>query len=198
MASGYTIVGTTYEYNEKNELIRRHNLVRDEVHTYAYDSRGNMTSNGRSSFRWDNQNRLVQVIFPDGEGVRYAYDALGRRISKTTFNAQGQGKHTTYDEYEDNTWKVERERNQDGAVVAYTYDLEGCPLTITTGGETYWYVYNARGDVVALTDTGGAIKARYEYDEWGRLVAMYDEHDWVQEGYGTIGDIGIGPARPGW
>jgi hypothetical protein len=46
---------------------------------------------------------------------------------------------------------------------------------MTYAGETFWYVYNAHGDVVSLTDSTGAIKARYEYDAEGR----------VREGFGT-------------
>jgi RHS repeat-associated protein len=175
----------------------RHNLVRDEEHKYTYDARGNMTSNGRTKFYRNDDNQLIQAVFPDGEGVSYTYDAMGRRISKTTFNAQHKGLHTTWYDYEGSSWNVARERNKDGDVVAsYTYDLEGRPLTITYQGATYWYVYNAHGDVVALTDLTGAVKARYEYDEWGRLEAMYDETGRVREGYGTISDIGTGPTRP--
>ena len=33
--------------------------------------------------------------------------------------------------------------------------------------ETYYYHYNPRGDVVALTDKSGNISASYSYDNWG-------------------------------
>jgi YD repeat-containing protein len=70
VAGSYTIVGTTYQYNAKNQLMLRHNLVRDEEHKYTYDARGNMISNGRTKFYWNDDNQLIQAVFPDGEGVR--------------------------------------------------------------------------------------------------------------------------------
>jgi YD repeat-containing protein len=54
VAAGYKILGTTYKYNDQNQLIERHNLVRDEVHPYSYDDRGNLSSNGRIKYTWNN------------------------------------------------------------------------------------------------------------------------------------------------
>ncbi|PFP38243.1 type IV secretion protein Rhs, partial [Bacillus cereus] len=34
-------------------------------------------------------------------------------------------------------------------------------------GQTVFYHYSPRGDVVAMTDKDGQVVANYEYDEWG-------------------------------
>lgn len=38
------------------------------------------------------------------------------------------------------------------------------------GSNTYFYHYNAHGDVVALTDSTGSVVAEYEYDAWGNPI----------------------------
>ncbi|PEI96822.1 Wall associated protein [Bacillus toyonensis] len=37
-------------------------------------------------------------------------------------------------------------------------------------GQTVFYHYNPRGDVVAMTDTNGQVVANYEYDAWGNVL----------------------------
>ena len=68
----------------------------------------------------------------------------------------------------------------------FTYDAAGKPLTLEyhdtfdcqahTGGscgsscKTYYYVTNLQGDVIALLDSSGYVKAEYAYDAWGNHV----------------------------
>ena len=40
-------------------------------------------------------------------------------------------------------------------------------LHLSRGGETYFYHLNARGDVVAMSDSQGAVVNTYTYDPWG-------------------------------
>jgi RHS repeat-associated protein len=42
---------------------------------------------------------------------------------------------------------------------------------MTRDGETYYYHTNARGDVVAMSDSSGAVVNTYAYDPWGTLLA---------------------------
>ncbi|MEX2460399.1 MAG: RHS repeat-associated core domain-containing protein [Paenibacillaceae bacterium] len=81
---------------------------------------------------------------------------------------------------------------------SYTYDANDRPLSITFKGQTYWYVYNGHGDVMALTDQDGNVAARYEYDAWGLVTRMYNRFgERVREGMGWIGDLGSGNGSPG-
>jgi RHS repeat-associated protein len=41
------------------------------------------------------------------------------------------------------------------------------PLSMTRGGQTYYYHTNAHGDVLALTNANGDVVASYTYDPWG-------------------------------
>ncbi|MBH8598635.1 MULTISPECIES: RHS repeat-associated core domain-containing protein [unclassified Thermoactinomyces] len=43
---------------------------------------------------------------------------------------------------------------------------------MTRGGKTYFYQLNGHGDVVALTDSTGAVVNTYTYDAFGKLVSQ--------------------------
>lgn len=62
-------------------------LLEAEGVRYTYDAEGNLISkvapDGASwSYRWSASGTLIAVVRPDGEVVRFAYDALGRRVLK--------------------------------------------------------------------------------------------------------------------
>ncbi|HEX2347692.1 MAG TPA: RHS repeat-associated core domain-containing protein, partial [Ktedonobacterales bacterium] len=58
--------------------------------------------------------------------------------------------------------------------VSSLYDERGAPVSVQVGSSStsprYYYVYDARGDVVNLTDASGAVVATYAYDAWGNLT----------------------------
>ena len=49
---------------------------------------------------------------------------------------------------------------------------ESQTVTGSVYGDTYYYLYNDHGDVIALTDEQGNIVTTYEYDEWGNLISQ--------------------------
>ncbi len=68
--------------------------------------------------------------------------------------------------------------NSDGSIQStgqytdtYLYNADGQPLELLRqqGGATrrYWYTLDGRGNVVALTNSNGAVVDRYAYDPWG-------------------------------
>ncbi len=196
---GYTVIGTKYTYNSRNQLIHRNNEVRFEEYDHQYDGQGKLLTNGRSKYVWDDRGNLTKVTFPDGFGEKYTYDVLGRRTSKAQFNHKGNTQSVTNYHYQGDTWVITDETDKDGEITkSYTFDKNDRPLTITFKGQTFWYVYNGHGDVIALTDKDGKVAARYEYDAWGIVTKMYNsEGERVREGIGWIGDLNTGNGSPG-
>lgn len=66
VGQGYTLIGTHYKYNKRNQLIHRSNEVRYEAYDYTYDGEGNLLSDGRSKYEWNDRGQLTKVTFPDG------------------------------------------------------------------------------------------------------------------------------------
>ncbi len=61
------------------------------AYSYVYDAEGNMTSrsdaNGTTTFKYDNRNRLIQVLDSDipGGSLNYQYDAFNRLVARNDF-----------------------------------------------------------------------------------------------------------------
>lgn len=77
--------GRVAEYNALNQLIR------DGDALFRYDRRGNMVSRegsaGWSRYRYNGRNYLVAAETSAGKRVSFGYDALGRRIRKSSGSA---------------------------------------------------------------------------------------------------------------
>ncbi len=68
----------------------------------------------------------------------------------------------------------------------YVYSIDGVRLAMKAQGQTLFYHYNPRGDVVAMTDQNGQVVANYEYDTWGNVLKS--------EATGTAADNPFGYA----
>ena len=133
---------------------------------YVYDNNGNLTSNGNAAYTYDEENRLTTYNLPLSTGS-YAYDAFNRRVSKTV-NGVKTYFVSDFDE------EIE-ERNSAGALLAdYVYgDYLDEVLTMTRGGQTYYYHYDGLGSVTEITNAAGTIQESYTYDPYGQ-VSIFD------------------------
>jgi hypothetical protein len=57
---GYTVIGTNYTYNSRNQLVHRENLTRYEEYDYAYDDQGNLSTDSRSKYEWNALGQLTK------------------------------------------------------------------------------------------------------------------------------------------
>src|SRR5208282_2996394 len=64
-------------FNDVNEL------VVNQVFPNAYDANGNLIGDNTRTYKWDAENRLVQVSLKTQPSVNYtfSYDGLGHRIA---------------------------------------------------------------------------------------------------------------------
>ena len=82
---------TTYSHNPVNQYqqaVMALPFVPDQVTTFSHDDNGNLSEDGQGySYAYDYRNRLNKVEDYESSIVaEYAFDALGRRISKTVGN----------------------------------------------------------------------------------------------------------------
>lgn len=154
---------TDYTYDSMNILIKSSDAE------FKYNSNGSLAEkkvgNKTTRYRYDCENRLVKIEYPDGTYSQYTYDALGRRISKRYPDGT-----TIYYIYDGNN--LIQEINDKGQVVAsYVYGLRiDQPISMTQNGKTYYYLYDHLGSVIALTDETGKVVVEYEYDTWGNIT----------------------------
>ena len=133
----------------------------------AYDAIGNpLTYRDGMSMTWSGRN--LTGLAKDGQSISYAYDANGLRSKKTA----GGVNTTTY--YTSGGIKIGEYRAGTNTDVFYMHDEKGTIYGICINGITYYFIYNAQGDVIGLYDYYGAVVARYTYDAWGKPLSITD------------------------
>jgi RHS repeat-associated protein len=160
-------------YNEANQMLSFNDK------NITYDNNGNMASIintcGTTNYTWNARNQLVGIngFKPDCTTLTasFKYDALGRRIEKTI---NGVITQYVYDGMD-----IVQEKNQSGAVTAnYIRGLNiDEPLLRSTQNAVRFYMTDALGSVIALTDETGVIKTQYVYDPFGNVSISGEPSD---------------------
>ena len=119
----------------------------------AYDALGNPTTYRGHALTWGRIRQLESYRIDSNTLLTFAYDAKNNRIRK----------NSTIYEYEGN--KLLRESNTN-CTIFYYYDNEGV-IGCKIDNSSYYYEKNKQGDVTAIYDTDGNLKAQYVYDAWG-------------------------------
>ncbi len=134
---------------------------------YDYDEIGNLISDGIYSYTWEHGRELASITKSSGEQVLFTYDVTGMRTQQVQKDRSGEvvASYT----YIYNGGRLRR-MTYNNTVVDFTYDASGHPMTMTTDGQTYYYVTNLQGDVVCIKDSTDAIVASYTYDAWGKVL----------------------------
>ena len=156
--------GNNYSYNNANQLLNYNGT------TFDYDNNGNMISRtdaaGTTTYTYDSENRLIQLITPNSELITYKYDAFGRRIEKDV-----NGVVTRY-VYDKENIILEYD-GSNSLTASYTHNLLiDDPLALEKAGQTYYYHKDALGTITTLTDETGNIAQTYEYDSFGNIVSQ--------------------------
>jgi RHS repeat-associated protein len=142
----------TFSYNELGDCVSqtKTSVTPSEVTEYEYYVGGN----------------LKQVTLPDATEVEYLYDANSNRIQKT--NAT---EIIDY-HYAGSELKSEVHKNKQNTVLyTLTYYPYGFSKTVGQTTTSYYYIYDNRGFVWALTDSGGDIVETYDYSPYGELLS---------------------------
>lgn len=151
----------SYTHNVSNQLTATSTLA------FTYDNNGNTQTktdeNGVTTYNWDYENRLTNVVLPGEAGsVSFKYDPFGRRIQKSS--ASGVTNYA-YDGA-----NAVGEYDSAGTLVArYTQD-SGVdePLALQHGTTMGYYHADGLGSITSLTDGTGSALAAYTYDAFGK------------------------------
>jgi RHS repeat-associated protein len=138
---------------------------------FSYDLDGNLTSDGTKTNEWDAANRLVAINYTGTTNrTEFTYDGLSRRVRivEKTGNTVNSSKRFVWDglsiaEERNNSNKPTRKHYPQG-VQFISYN----PTTTTP----FFYMRDHLCSIRELTDSTGAIKARYDYDPWGNRIKI--------------------------
>ncbi|KAF0145014.1 MAG: RhsA [Nitrospirae bacterium] len=149
----------TAVYNQANQQIQVNN------ENLIYDENGNLIQKGDTTYSWNARNQLVAITSPT-YNASFKYDALGRRFQKTISNTDTGTNTDTKFLYDG--WDIMQEI-EDGTVT--TNYLRGLHIDETLGifrqDGAYYYLRDALGSTIALTDPSRNIANEYFYDPFG-------------------------------
>lgn len=132
--------------------------------TFSYDANGNMLSKSDSTgywvYGWDHENRMISAG-KQNKIVRYEYDALGRRVSRSG-KTLGSTKYT-YDGLD----VVMESDFKDGIVKYQNGPGIDNKLKMLVGGQAKYFLQNHLGSTFGLVDSSGNLTSSASYDSFG-------------------------------
>jgi RHS repeat-associated protein len=163
--------------------------------SFVHDADGNLSSDGRWTYIWDAENRLIAMIrdtdSPAGARQRliFEYDHQGRRVRKRFDTHNGSGWVLSSDTaFAYDGWNLVAELNAASSYARlrtylWGFDLSGSEqgaggvgglLLVTDYDVTtthHWPAYDGNGNVAALVaQADGSLSARYEYGPFGEAI----------------------------
>lgn len=155
---------------------------------FAYDANGNLTNDGKQTYRYDAQNRLLAVepIAPATGAVRaeFAYDNRNRAVARTYWTLgkagawvlnQDDSRALTYD----TAWNLLAERTRNGAQVGEYIHGQRTDEVLRAELKTYnlpltacYPMPDGLGSVVALANDSGKVAERFRYSAYGQPTSI--------------------------
>jgi len=129
----------------------------------TYDPNGNLTGFGSQTHTWNDRNQLSAT---SAGSASFAYDGLGRRLSKTVGGA------TTKFLYD--VANVVQEQNTSNTATANLLTGLGIDQTFSrqvVGGAISSLLTDALGSTIGLGDANGAVQTSYTYEPFGAVTS---------------------------
>jgi RHS repeat-associated protein len=173
-----SVVATDYSSHSRTnnyQIIVTNNGVAE---TLTYDLNGNLssvvTATSTNAYQWDAANRMVQITQLSTNNPqlisKFTYDGLGRRVQDIELQ---NGVSVSTNKF---VWcgvELCEQRNSTGTIVTRRFFGEGEQIS----GTNYFFTRDHLGSVREMTDNTGAIRARYDYDPYGRRTKLQGDLD---------------------
>lgn len=167
-----------YEYAYDAAANRFRERVGSSTRTFSFNVLNEVSSSSpgpavNTTYEWDGAHRLT-AINRGSHRSEFAYDGMGRRIR--AIEREG-GVMTSDRSY---VWLgLELGEERDGATgeVIRRYFPQGEQIATGPAAGAYFYSRDHLGSIRELTDATGAVRARYDYDPWGRRSKIEGDVD---------------------
>jgi RHS repeat-associated protein len=157
---------------------------------FAYDTDGNLKSDGRWNYTWDAENRLVTMVANTGVGpqsrIDFSYDWRSRRVSKRAWpNTGGTGTLNSDLRFVYDGWNLVATLNATNNAVIQSFvwgtglsgshqtagGVGGLVALIDTVSGVGFAILDGNGNVTGMVKgTDGSIAALYEYGPFGEMI----------------------------
>jgi RHS repeat-associated protein len=170
VAGGPNTVTLTATDGSNNTSSRAYDVtVTGSAATFSHDPNGNLTSDGTRTYTWDAADRLV-AIEQGTHRTELQYDGFSRR---TRIVEKENGSIVSNQRFMWVGTQLVEERDGTGGVTVKRFYGQGVQI----GGQAYFYARDHLGSVRELVDATGAVRARYDYDPYGRRTKVAGDAD---------------------
>ncbi|TCO69142.1 RHS repeat-associated core domain-containing protein [Marinisporobacter balticus] len=151
-----------YTYNSKNQLISStHN--QKEI-KYSYDNNGNLLQktceNDIIDYTYDGFGRLTKVSTPSKQVLHNTYDARGLRIATV--------ENSTYNQFIYDKDQIIAELDLNNHISSFNIRANNKIVAKKAhSGDLFYYLHDARSNVINIVDESLAVKNTYKYDPFG-------------------------------
>ena len=193
VGNGATALWTNITVVSGGTSVSGNRFVTQAAEGFGHDADGNLTSDGRWTYTWDAENRLVRLVARTAVGpqqrIDFEYDAQSRRTGKKVWNnTGGTGTPAVQQKFLYDGWNLVAMLDATSALLAsFTWGTDLSGSLQGAGGvggllvsKTYsggslqmanFYGYDGNGNVVALVNAAdGTVSARYEYGPFGEPI----------------------------
>ncbi len=146
-------------YDGQDRLMQRGTVA------YTFNADGFLTQRGSDTFQYSARGQLLGAVVA-AQPVTYAYDGLGRRVSRTG------GSGTTRYLYGDPaSHLVTAVRGTGDELTALFYNPAGLLIALDRGGARYYVATDQVGTPRVVSNAAGVTVKVIEYDSFGNLTA---------------------------
>jgi len=166
---------TTVNGNTENRTFNQtYEILTSNANAMSHDRKGNLTTNKDGSvYTWDFDNQMAfSTSGTPSVNAAYAYDALGRRVSKSSGNTVTIFVNSGYQILTEYTSISNGPFTEAQSFVYATYIDD--PIALISTNVTYFYHSNQQFSIGAITDSNGNLSERYGYNAYGKTVIMAD------------------------
>jgi len=175
MTTGTNTVSVLAEDYSGNKATNRYQVVVSAgvTNTLTYDLNGNLVTNvsptATVKYEWDAADRLVAIQRTSTNRTEFVYDGLSRRTKITEIDGSATNTISLL-------WcgaEICEERDSGGSSIIKRYFGEGVQVSTNA----YFYTRDHLSSIRELTDGANAIRARYDYDPYGRRIKLTGDLD---------------------
>ena len=179
----------SYTYDNKSQR-----LTEDYNHIYFYDTNGNLTSiqekgmvGNYRNLNYSSENQLVKIDTYENnfliKEVAYKYDGLGRRVAKEIVDHQVPVNSYVRSYVYDNQEILAEYDENNTTLAVYTHSTQRTDDTlaidvkstkIASNLQSYFFVKDALGSIIDITDSNGNVIQHYSYSSFGKLLKITD------------------------